>query len=139
MKNWILLIAVVGLLWLMPLRTYETGRLLPVLCIQAGREPQGVRILTRWGEGFGSDWEEAVEDLKERALGEIFFQTAEQAVFSDMELAIEAAQSGTLRPAAAVFFRTDRGDPEKLYAFYSGRESDYKISDLMKEGTGNYE
>ena len=139
MKGWILLIVIVGLLWLMPFRTYETGRLLPVLCIQAQREPEGIRILTRWGEGFGADWNEAVADLKAEALGEIFFPTAEQAVFSDMELALEGARSGDLRPGAEVFIRYGMGDPEELYAYYSGQESEYKISDLMREGAHTHE
>ena len=133
MKPWILLILIVVLLWAMPFQSYDTERLLPILCIQAQRERGGIRILSEGGEGFGISWAEAVENLRENASGEVFFHTAEQAVFSDMELAVEAAGSGDLRPGAEVFFRCGMEDPRILYPFYRQHRSDLKIADLMEK------
>lgn len=132
MKPWIIGVIAILLVWGLPFRGYDTEKLLPIRCVQAQRESDRIHILSEAGEGFGASWEEAVRDLREKATGEVFFDTAEQAVFSDMTLAREAAESGDLRPAAEVFFRTTMEDPAQLYAYYSQHGSELKISDLTK-------
>lgn len=136
MKKWIFSVLAVVLVWGVPFTRYDAEKLLPIRCIQAQRENGGVRILSEAGEGYGSHWIAAVEDLRDNALGEVFFQTAEQAVFSDMALAVEAAESGILRPGAQVFFRKTWEDPEILYEYYSQHRSNLKISDLMGRSGG---
>ena len=133
MKQWLMVATTLILLWALPFPKYDTEKLLPIGCVQGQREGSKIHILSEAGEGYGASWKEAVENLRENASGEVFFDTAEQAVFSDMALAIEAANSGELRPAAEVFFRKGMADPEILYAFYDQHGSNLKISDL-KEG-----
>ncbi len=135
MKGWIITAVILICLWGSPFRKYDTGKLLPIRCVQAQKEGDSIHILSEAGEGYGSSWKEAVEDLRGNASGEVFFDTAEQAVFSDLALAVEAAESGDLRPAAEVFFRKGMKDPEELYKYYSQHGSNLKISDLTgKEG-----
>jgi hypothetical protein len=135
MKGWLLGALVLILLYGLPFTKHDTGKLLPILCLQAQREGDRIHILSEAGEGYGKTWQEAVTDLRANASGEVFFDTAEQAVFSDPRLAVEAARSGELRPGAGVFLRQGLEDPRELYAFYSQHGSDVKISDIM--GVGN--
>ena len=134
MKQWLIGALALVVLMGIPFRKYDTEKLLPIQCVQAQRVGNEIHILSEGGEGFGSTWMEAVEDLRKNAAGEVFFDTAEQAVFSDMELAVEAAESGVLRPAAEVFIRKGMEDPEKLYRYYSQHGSHCKISDLRGKG-----
>ena len=138
MKGWIIgglaLVALLGL----PFQKYETEKLLPILCLQAQRQGNEIRILSEAGEGCGTTWEAAVRDLRQKAPGEVFFDTAEQAVFSDPELAIEAAESGDLRPAAEVFYRLGFEDPAVLYEYYSQHGSNLTVGHLIEEGSGTH-
>lgn len=134
MKGWVAVALVLILLYGLPFTKYDTGKLLPIRCVQAHRENGEIHILSEAGEGYGKTWQEAVEDLKANAIGEIFFDTAEQAVFSDPILAMEAALSGDLRPGAEVFFRNTLEDPEWLYAYNSQHGSGLKIGDLIQRG-----
>lgn len=136
MKGWLIAAMVLILVWGLPFFKHDTAKLLPIRCVQAQREGKKIHILSEGGEGYGRTWEDAVEDLRANASGEVFFDTAEQAVFSDPNLAMEAAESGYLRPGAEVFFRKGLEDPEKLYEFYSQHGSDLKISDLTEKGKG---
>lgn len=133
MKGWIIAALILLGLYGLPFSKYKTEKLLPVLCIQARREGEEIRVLSEWGEGSGSTWEEAVEDLREKASGEVFLDTAEQAVFSDTDLAREAAESGDLRPGAEVFYGKAFASPEKLYEYFSQHGSAIKIADLQQE------
>lgn len=114
----------------LPFREYSTKQLLPIKTLQARRQEGEIRILSEAGEGRGESWEAAVRDLEEKAPGEVFFDTAEQAVFSDKLLAREAAESGILRPAARVYFSSRFSDPEELYAVLSAHPGRLQISDL---------
>ena len=114
--KWLLLTAVVLTAWLgLPFHRYDTAKLRPIRCLQARREGTGIHIVSEAGEGYGGSWQEAVEDLLAGASGEVFFDTAEQVVFSDEALAQEAVDSGILRPAAEVFYSTGLYPPEDLH------------------------
>ena len=131
--KWWQAFALAGLLTVifgLPFREYSTKQLLPIRTVQARREEGEIHILSEVGEGRGRTWEEAVRDLRENAPGEVFFDTAEQAVFSDRPLALEAAESGVLRPAARVYFSSRFSDPEELYAVLSAHPGRLQISDL---------
>ena len=136
MKGWIVTALVLILLYGLPFPKHNTAKLLPIRCVQAQREGNMIHILSEAGEGYGRTWEEAVKNLEANASGEIFFDTAEQAVFSDPGLAVEAALSGDLRPGAEVFFRRGMEDPEVLYEYYSQHGSSFKISDITEKGRG---
>ncbi len=131
MKWWhcILLGVVLTLIFGLPFREYQTQQLLPIKTVQAERTAEGIHIVSEVGEGIGATWNDAVEDLRENAAGDVFFDTAEQAVFSDQALAQEAADSGILRPAAQVYFAKELLEPETLNAYLTAHPSDRKISD----------
>lgn len=130
MKRWLLAALILLLIYGLPFRKYETEKLLPILCLQAQRVNGRVYILSEAGKGSGANWQEAVEDLKRKASGEVFFDTAEQVVFSDASLAVEAAQSGILRPAAEVFLAKGFRDPKSLHGYLSQHGSGLTIADL---------
>ena len=119
------------LLLAMPFRSYDTPRLLPVICVQAQRIDGKVYLLTEAGKGVGNSWMEAVEDLRSTATGEVFFDTAEQAVFSHADLAREAADSGILRPGAEAYLARGFRDPEELSAYLRQHGDGRKIADLQ--------
>ena len=119
------------LLFAMPMRKYDTATLLPIVCLQAQRIRGEIYILTEVGRGVGDTWMEAVEDLRNNAPGELFFDTAEQAVFSDPVLAREAANSGLLRPGAEAFLARGFRDPEELHAYLKQHGTGRKIADLQ--------
>ncbi len=133
MKWWhcVLIAAVLTLGFGLPFHEYETQSLLPMKTLQAVRTADGIRIISEVGEGFGESWTQAVENLRQNASGEVFFDTAEQTLFSDRALALQAAQSGLLRPAAQVYFIDSAVEPEGLNAYLSAHPSDLKISDLL--------
>ena len=114
----------------LPFREYDTKKLLPMKTLQARRQGNTIHIISEAGEGYGQDWMEAVHNLEERAPGEVCFDTAEQAVFSDRPLAREAAQSGLLRPSARVYFSRSAADPQGLYEYLSAHPGSLQISDL---------
>lgn len=114
----------------LPFREYDTRKLLPIKTVQAERKDGKIHILSEVGEGLGGTWEEAVQDLEENAPGEVFFDTAEQAVFTDRLLAREAAESGLLRPAAQVYFASRLRDPEGLHEYLSAHPVRLRISDI---------
>ncbi len=121
-----------GLLLLaMPFRKYDTASLLPIICIQAQRIEGKVYLLTEVGKGVGATWAEAVEDLRSNATGELFFDTAEQAVFSDIALAREGANSGILRPGAEAYLAKGFRDPTELHAYLKQHGEGRKIADLQ--------
>ena len=134
MKSWLLILLGSLLLLAMPFRKYDTESLLPIVCIQAQRRNGQVYVLSEAGRGVGDTWTEAVEDLRSNALGEVFFDTAEQAVFSDMGLAMEAVESGFLRPSAEVFLATGFRDPEELSAYLKQHGQGKKVGDLQTPG-----
>ncbi len=122
----------------LPFQKYDTAKLQPIRCIQAQREGKRVHIVSEAGEGIGESWSLAVEDLWNNAHGEVFFDTAEQAVFSDSALAMEAAQSGLLRPAAQIFYSDRLQDPEELHSYLSAHPSGKTVAELLgEEGDNN--
>ena len=127
----LLLAVLLTLLLGLPFREYDTKKLLPMKTLQAERRDGKIHLVSEAGEGCGKTWEQAVEQLERQAPGEVFFDTAEQAVFTDDILAREAAESGLLRPSAQVYFAEELRDPAGLYEALSAHPSGLKISDLL--------
>lgn len=125
-----ILAAVLTAVFGLPFREYETQRLLPVRTLQARRTEGGVYLLSEAGEGGGATWEAAVEALRQNASGEVFFDTAEHVVFSDADLATDAARSGILRPSAQVHFSAELREAETANAYFSAHPSPLRLSDF---------
>ena len=64
MKEWIIVALVFIFLYGLPFSHHDTGKLLPIRCVQAQREGELIHILSEAGEGYGKNWKEAVQDLK---------------------------------------------------------------------------
>lgn len=126
----LLLAALLTLLFGLPFQEYETAHLLPIKTLQAERTAEGVHLCSEVGEGWGEDWASAVEDLRQRASGDVFFETAEQIVFCDQTVARQAAQSGDLRPAAQVRFAREPYPQEGLSAYLGAHASALTVADL---------
>lgn len=125
--------AVLTLIFGLPFREYDTARLLPILTVQAARTERGVTLVSEVGTGEGATWTDAVEDLRENAAGDVFFDTAEQVIFCDRTLVPDALESDVLRPAAQVYFADALQDPEGLHEYLSAHESAFTVADLRAE------
>lgn len=134
MKAWIagLAAAVLAVWFGMPFRTRDTARLLPLRTVQVGLSAQGVRLRSEQGEGSGKSWREAVENLRENAPGDVFFDTAEQLVLCGAaeKLLPEIVDSGCLRPAAQVYRAEELRPAEGLNALLNAHESGVTVGDL---------
>ncbi len=117
----------------LPFREYDTAKLLPIHTVQAAHTADGVQLVSEVGTGEGASWQEAVEDLRKNAAGEVFFDTAEQVVFCDRTLVSEAVESDVLRPAAQVYFSDHLQDPQGLNEYLSAHESRLTVADLRAE------
>lgn len=100
----VFLIAAVAaaLLGLVPFRSHDISKLLPVTLLVAAQTDGEVRVLAQGGlEGRGKTLSAALSDMKNSAPGELFLGTVEAAVFSD-ELWHEAVNT-PLRRATEVY------------------------------------
>ena len=130
--KWLYLLLAVALTGLfgLPFREYDTARLLPIRTLQATVTEQGVKIVSEVGEGEGVTWETAVQDLRDKASGEVFFDTAEQIILCDRSLTDQVVESGLLRPAAQVYYADALRSPEGLNEYLTAHESTLTVADL---------
>ena len=130
--KWLYLLLAVALTGLfgLPFREYDTARLLPIRTLQAAVTEQGVKIVSEVGEGEGVTWETAVQDLRDKASGEVFFDTAEQIILCDRSLTDQVVESGLLRPAAQVYYADALRSPEGLNEYLTAHESTLTVADL---------
>ena len=127
--KWAILTAVVlTVIFGLPFREYETQQLLPIKTLCAEYADGEVHIVSEVGEGRGSTWQAAVEDLKLHAAGDVFFDTAEQIVVTHRELALAAKDD--LRPSAQVYFVKKLPEIDDLYAYLKAHPSGRTMEDL---------
>lgn len=126
----VLLAAALTLIFGLPFREYDTAQLLPIRTIQVEKTAKGVHILSDAGEGTGENWAAAVENLRENAAGEVFFDTAEQIVFRGGAVVREAVESGELRPAAQIYFVSELRKDDLLNDYYKTHQSDLSVAEL---------
>lgn len=125
----VLLAAALTLIFGLPFREYDTAQLLPIRTIQVEKTAKGVHILSDAGEGTGENWAAAVENLRENAAGEVFFDTAEQIVFRGGAVVREAVESGDLRPAAQIYFVSELRKDDLLNDYYKTHQSDLSVAE----------
>ena len=126
----VLLAAALTMVFGLPFREYDTALLLPIRTLHVEKTATGVHIRSDAGEGTGKDWAAAVEDLRENAPGDVFFDTAEQIIFCGGTIVREAIESGILRPAAQVYFAPELQDEELLNEYYSAHQSKLSVAEL---------
>lgn len=135
MKWGYLAVAAALTVWLgLPFAEYNTETLLPLHTVQVARSSSGVKIVCDVGEGEGETWKAAVEDLKKRASGEVFFDTAEQLVCCDESLLEEIVESKILRPAAQVYLAKELQEPDGLSEYLNAHKSGCTVADIRAGG-----
>ncbi len=127
--RWALLTAaVLTLIFGLPFREYETQQLLPIKTLCAEYDDGGVHIVSEVAEGRGRTWDEAVENLRNNASGDVFFDTAEQLVITDAVIALEA--KADLRPSAQVYLVSELPEVDGLYAYLKAHPSEMTMEEL---------
>lgn len=132
--KWLLIGAVaLALFFGLPFRQYNTEALLPIETVQVLLSREGVTLVSEAGSGKGADWQEAVEDLRQNASGEVFFHTAEQVVLCDAgeDLLPQLLDSGMLRPAARVCRAKELYEPEGLGEYLATHGSKVTVRELQ--------
>ena len=134
MKHWsaaLCAAVILTLLFGLPFRAHDTAKLLPLQTVQAALDGAEVRVLSERGEGRGATWQEAVDDLRKNASGEVFFDTAEQLVLcrEAVTLLPQIVQAGTLRPAAQVFRAERLFDAETLGDYLNAHPGGVTVGD----------
>lgn len=104
MNKWLWILLALGAMLWNPAEPKDMGKLIPVELVQLFRENGGVAVRTDTGNtGWGENLEEAMLDLKQKATGEIFLETAEYVLLTeDMEASIPALQA-FFRPGTQVY------------------------------------
>jgi len=111
----------------LPFREYETQQLLPIKTLCAEYD-DGIHIMSEVAEGRGKTWAQAVEDLRNNAAGDVFFDTAEQFVTTDAALAVDA--KADLRPSAQIYLVSELPPIDGLYAYLKAHPSETTMEDL---------
>lgn len=135
MKHWsaaLCAAVILTLLFGLPFRAHDTAKLLPLKTVQAAWDGAEVFLLSEQGEGRGATWQEAVEDLRKNASGEVFFDTAEQLVLCGgaETLLPQIVQAGTLRPAAQVFRAERPLDAETVNDYLNAHPGGVTVGDV---------
>lgn len=121
---------VLCLCWGLPFEEYDTAELLPLGTVQVARQGGRVMVRSEAGSGTGENFAEAVEALKAKAAGQVFFETAEHIVLCDPGLLPQVAASPLLRPAAKVYFSPRLIDSQGLNRYLSAHSSSLTIGAL---------
>ena len=129
--RWALVLAVLISLGRLPFRAEDVAELVPVktVIISGSGEEYTVDV----GAGIraaGKTLEEALEHLREQAVGRIFFGTAEQVVVTDAaaDALEDVIGQSAFRPAAGLYRTPAEGlDPERVGAYLSTHRSNTTI------------
>ena len=131
MKFVIPIALILTILFGLPFREHDTAKLLPIQSLQAEVREGRVRLVSEAGEGVGENFLQAVEDLRSRASGDVFFDTAEHLVLQDAALLPQILESGLLRPAAQVYFVSELQQQEGLSDYLSAHPSKLTLATLQ--------
>ena len=104
MNKWLWALLALGALLWNPAEPRDVGKLIPVELVQLSRDRDGVTVRTDTGnKGWGENLEEAMEDLKRKASGEIFLESAEYVLLTGDMLESIPALPGYFRPGTQVY------------------------------------
>ena len=126
--------AVLGGMGLLPFRSVDAAKLLPVKTVIVTKS--GDEYVVDIGAGVqavGRTLREALDCLREEVTGEVFLPTAEQVIVTDAaEDAVEAvAEETSFRPAAGIYRTPDRHlDVEAVGAYLDSHTSNVTILDV---------
>ncbi len=128
---WVLLAALV---FFLPDRGTDIGKLLPVELVAVQREEDAFRVETDTGQfGLGDTLEAAMEDLRNAAPGVVFFDTADHLLLTKETLGAEALSS-FFRPGVRVLLAEGPVDPEKAAEYLRSRKAGVPLNKLGEIG-----
>lgn len=135
--GFLLVLAVLGALKLLPFRATDAAKLLPVKTVIVTRS--GEEYIVDIGAGVravGRTLSEALERLREEVTGEVFLPTAEQVVITEpITDAVEAvAEESAFRPAAGIY-RTPlpAPDADAVSAYLASHSSNTTVLDVRAD------
>lgn len=104
MNKWLWIPLLLGTLFWNPAEPKDVGSLIPVELVQLSRDREGVEVRTDTGNrGWGENLEEAMADLKQKASGEIFLETAEYVLLTGEKEAFIPELKNYFRPGTQVY------------------------------------
>ena len=134
MKKWMLALA--ALIWFTPVKGTDVGKLLPVELVSLRREGETLRVETDTGDfGMGDTLEEAMDNLKRTAQGEIFLETADYLLLSPDSQSAWPKLSGYFRPGTLVYQTADAVDPEEAAQYLRTRRAGIPLNRMGENGS----
>lgn len=134
MKRAALWVALAALVFFVPDRGTDIGKLLPVELVTVRREESRFRVETDTGQfGLGDTLEEAMTDLKNAAPGVVFFDTADHLLLTEETLHTEGL-SDFFRPGVRVLLVEGTVDPEKAAEYLRSRKAGVPLKALGESG-----
>lgn len=104
MKKWIAAAVLAAALLWSPARGIDVGKLIPVELVEIGRQEQLWTVRTDTGHaGQGQSLSEAFRDLKAKAPGEIYLETAEYALLTEAAVPCLGELPAYFRPGTQVY------------------------------------
>lgn len=116
------------LILLLPTQATDIGDLRPVGLLLVHREGELLHITADTGDtGFGKTIEEAAEDLRLCAPGEVFLDTAGILVISEDTLETLPELEKLLRPAVRIVMTDATIDPSETFAYLQAHPTKYSF------------
>lgn len=139
MKKWLYLaaaLAAVGILSRLPHPAKDIAELKPVRAVYLYMDGKSLTIETDTGDsGSGQTLTEAAADLKSKADGEIFLETAEFLILRpDVQIAEDFYT--LLRPACKVAYAASGPDMERISDYLTAHEPQTTLSHLRANNAG---
>lgn len=127
MKKYLFALAGV-LILLLPTQATDIGDLRPVGLLLVQREGEQLYITADTGDfGFGKTIEEAAEDLRLCAPGEVFLDTAGILVISEDTLETLPELEKLLRPAVRIVKTNTKIDPSEAFIYLQAHPTKYSL------------
>lgn len=134
MKHWlwyVLAIAALSMLGLAPFQGTDVAKLKPVEVIRVSADQKGMVVETDTGDiGAGTDAAAAFADLKEKANGEIFLETADFILVDPLLAGKIGELSAFLRPACSVCLEFGDADIEAVADFLTAHKPALTLQDI---------
>lgn len=146
MKKWVLALA--ALIWFTPVKGTDVGKLLPVELVSLRREGGKLRADTDTGDfGMGMTLEETMKDLRRKAPGEIFLETADYLLLSADSGEAWPELIAYFRPGTMVYLMEEPLEPEKTARYLRTRRAGLPLNRMedaekipvIKEAEGRVE
>ena len=135
--KWMLVLAVLCALGVLPFRATDVAELLPVRTVIVTRSGKELTVDVGAGvKAVGATLSEALETLKREVTGEVFFRTAEQVVVAEpaKDAITQVVQEPAFRPAAGICLTPETdADANELADYLESHRVDLTITQARAE------